>query len=264
VGEVIWRAVDRCIEFPDAKPLPAEGRDGTLIRLMEHLHSMNDIPSKECRTWLEIVITRIANKFRIVSGLFGGMFIATTIMLYFHITPGIINVVSLTNLLLLNLTVLCWLSLDAMIPVIMICAARKFIFRLSQIRLAHDLFEANTLQEFGNMALKDAEQWLSIEIERSNARMRFVFGGPDKIAIFALGGVAWGLWKLIEENSIKTPSTIDFIPNNALLIGLGGLFGLLLGGFRQNLYVSKLCYQRNVVVMAIHRLEGLNVTTDKF
>lgn len=237
------------LRFPHAKPLPQEGRDAEIIRLITRLQEIRDIPSKELRTGADASITRITNLLRLISvGPFLVILAALGIFLLNVVDPAYPRVVAVAADLVLMILVLFWIALDTAIPFFCIVFAPEFEFRTRQFELAHDLRMAAELREFDLDTLKAGEQWLGIKLERLKFRMLLMFGGSDKLALFALVGLAWAMRKLLQSNDgLLSQQWTTYI--------LAGLLGATIGGVLANVIVKRLLYQKDIVTLAMRARE---------
>jgi len=239
------------LRFPYAKPLPQEGRDAEIIKLITRLQKFREIPSKELRTGADASITRVTNLLRLISvGPFLVILAALGVFLLNVVDPAYPRFVAVTADLALMIMVLFWIALDTAIPLFCIVFAPEFEFRTRQFELAHDLRMAAELREFELDTLKAGEQWLGIKLERLKFRMVLMFGGSDKLALFALVGLAWAMKKLLQSNEgLFSQQWMTYI--------LAGLLGATIGGVLANVIVKRLLYQKDIVTLAIREREEI-------
>ena len=98
-------------------------------------------------------------------------------------------------------------------------------------------------------ALRQAETWLSIKTDRLKTRMTVLFGGPEKLAMFALAGLGWLVWK---EFPISQEKWIQ----DALQLTMMFLGGTALGGLFSLRDMHNITYQRQLLTMALVRLDS--------
>lgn len=80
------------------------------------------------------------------------------------------------------------LALDTIPAIVTTCNFRDDALRRFQLEIQHDLAHVAELTYFQKKTLEQAQQWLSIKIERIKGRVGVFLGGSDKIALFALAG----------------------------------------------------------------------------
>lgn len=237
------------LKFPYVTPPPHEGRDAEIIRLMVHLHKIKDIPSKQLRTGPDISITRITNWLRLISGgLLLVILAAVGVFLLHVVDPAYPRIVALAADLMLTLLVLLSMILDTAIPLLCIVFALEYDFQVRQFELAHDLRMAEELHEFDLNTLKAGEQWLGMKLERFKFRMLVMFGGSDKLAMFALVGLAWAIRKLLQSDA-------GLLSEQWVTVVFAGLLGATLGGLLANVVVKRLLYTKDIVALAIRKRE---------
>lgn len=237
------------LRFPHANPLPQEGRDAEIIRLIVRLQEMRSITSKELRTGADVSITRITSILRVISvSLFLIMLVSLCVFLLNVVDPAYPRYVAIFANFVLTVLVLLCLALDILIPFFCIIFAPEFEFRSRQLELAHDLRMAVELRGFDLGTLKAGEQWLGIKLERLKFHMLLMFGGSDKLALFALVGLAWTMKNLLQSNDGP-------LPQQWTIYILAGLLGTTIGGVLTNVVVKRLLYQKDIVALAIRERE---------
>lgn len=237
------------LRFPYAQPLPQESRDAQIVRLITKLHRIRDIPSKELRTGVDASISRITNWLRFFSlGVFIVILASVGVFLLNIVDPSVPKFVALLANLVFVVSILFWISLDTAIPLFCIIFAWEYDLRTRQFELAHDLRMAMELREFDICTLKAGEQWLGMKLERLKFRMLLIFGGSDKLALFALVGLAFALRKLLQSDEVLFSEQWAIYP-------LAGLLGATLGGLFGNVVMRRLLYQKDILNLAIQARE---------
>lgn len=115
------------------------------------------------------------------------------------------------------------------------------------LEIDHDSEQAKKLLIFDKKTLEKTDSWLSIRITRIRERLGFFLGGADKVAILALGSMGWAT-----VNAIKNLE--QGWQQDLFLYGVAFLGGLAIGGVMLNLIVRRYTYQRDLLALALDRL----------
>lgn len=224
----------------------------TILALLERLTEMKPLSPKKSRSWFEAQVLRVTNALRWVGG--GMFFLMLLFVAPVLVWPSLrasqeLALIVKTAGLLSLLCAMLWLILD-MLPIIAILVfARKYAMRRQLLDAAQDLTHVETLAQEGLATLQFVKQWISIEMDRVNARLAMMFGSPDKVAIASLAALGWNAWKESHTLGADWISTVAQI----ILAFLGGAaIGALFGRDR----LAQLTYQRDLLSMAISQLEA--------
>jgi hypothetical protein len=220
---------------------------------------MKPLESKECRSWLEVKILSITNALRWIGG---SLFLALCVVgiVIRFASAGSLSIVWLHVAEALSvgsmMCALAWLLLDTVPAFVILILFKKYMFGQRQHEANHDLLHVEKLILMDKIVLRQAETWLSIKTDRIKNRMTVFFGGPEKLAIFALAGLGWLVWKEFPTHYEKW--TLDALQIAMMLLGgaaIGGLFSLA--------DMRNISYQRELLTMALARLDGSAHETEK-
>jgi len=75
-----------------------------------------------------------------------------------------------------------------------LCRFNVYFYQIRQLESAHDLSEAQALEQFALPALVLTDKWLGLRIERMKLRLGTHLGGSDKAAFLAVMVGAWTIW----------------------------------------------------------------------
>lgn len=236
-----------CLRFPDAKPLPQEGREAEIIRLINKLNKIEKIPPKELRIGADASIAKITNFLRRIALIPVIIIMVALGLLLFarFFNPIYLIIVAKTADIALIVLALVWVALDTFSPLSRIVFVSEFEFLSRQFELSHDLRMAKDLAEFDLNILQIVDKWLEIKIERLRFRMLIIFGGSDKIALFALVGLAWAMRKFLQSNE-------EVCSYRWMTYVIAWLIGITIGGIFANVTLNKLLYQKDIVALAVH------------
>lgn len=109
---------------------------------------------------------------------------------------------------------------------------------------AQDLAAARRLAVQPSESRRLVEGWLEQEIQRMERRLVRFFGGSDKVALVALAGAGWAVWKEIG-------SAITAWEPSLLLYGAAALMGLAVGSVASAAQAGLLMRQRDLLKLAI-------------
>lgn len=99
------------------------------------------------------------------------------------------------------------------------------------------------LGAFAPDALRRADQWLAFKQNMTEKRQSIIFGGSDKVALFALIASGWAVWEKVgQEAGVLTAYPVIF--------GIALLVGLAMGGFVNRLVLMRIEYQRGIIQLA--------------
>lgn len=225
-------------------------RDRTLS-VLGTLNQMKPLDSAECRTWLEIKITKITNVLRWIGGSLFLALCAIALIVRFVLPPDpsrawwyVAQALSIGSMM----CALLWMALDAVPPFFMLARIQKYMPERRRKEAAHDLLHVEHLLHFNKTALRQAETWLSINVDRIKARMTMAFGGPDNLMKITLFGLSWIMSK-------DFPWQHETWQQTAILFGTAFFGGVALGGFFSLNDMRAVAYQKELATMALARLD---------
>lgn len=225
------------------------------LALLKYLTEMKPLNPEQSRSWFEAKVLRVTNALRWVGG---GMFL---LMLLFVapvlVWPGLrasqeLALVVRTVGLLSTLCAMLWLILDMLPGIATLVFARKCAIRRQMLDAEQDLTHVESLAQEGLATLQFAKQWISIEMDRVNARLAMMFGSPDKVAMVSLAALGWNAWK--ESHALGA----DWISTLAQFV-LAFLGGAAIGALFARDRLAQLAYQRDLLSMAISQLEPITM-----
>lgn len=225
-------------------------RDRTLS-VLEALNDMKPLRAEACQTWLETKILAITNALRWIGGILFLALCVIALVVRFTLSDDPSRIwLYLAELFSLGsmLCALTWLVLDTVPALVMLILFKKYMFGRRQHEANHDLGHVEKLLELDQIALRQAETWLSIKIDRIKARMTMIFGSPDTV-------VKVGLVVLSFLVSHDLPVRHDGWGYDALLYGTMFLGGLAIGGLLSIGDMQNISYQKELLMMALARLD---------
>ena len=225
-------------------------RDRTLS-VLGTLNHMKPLGADACRTTLESKILAVTNALRWIGGLLFVALCIIALIVRFLLSPNPSVVWWYVAQIFSAGSMICafvWLVLDAVPPFVMVAQFRTYMTERRRREASHDLLHVEALLHFDRPALREAEAWLSITLDRIKARMTMAFGGPDNLSKFTLAGLAWMISK-------DFPLKHETWQQDALLFGTIFLGGMALGGFFSLADMRTIAYQKELTTMALARLD---------
>lgn len=125
----------------------------------------------------------------------------------------------------------------------LLASTRRFALHAQQWEYLHDATNAWRLDHFSLRALRTADLWLAAKMRRLEMRFGLLFGGLDKLALFAWAAAGWAVWREIEAGMAPLSST-------PWQMGFALLGALTLGGLIARALQHRLAYQRDVLALA--------------
>lgn len=216
-----------------------------LENLLHALHHMKPIGADQVRTKLEGWITRLTWWLRISAlSLFvilGGIAFWVSYVAPLH---GIWREIALGSGLIGIVLALLILVLDTVPTIVTICNFRDDALRRFQLEIQYDLTHVAELTYFPKGILERAQQWLGIKIERIRSKIGIFFGGADKIALFALAGIGWAVWK-------EFPADVTSSKHGLFVVGVALMGGIAIGGVLLNAVMQRYVYHQELLTLAL-------------
>jgi hypothetical protein len=218
--------------------------------VLECLHAKKEIDGASTQTALAKTIAVITNGLRWVGG--GGFLLLCALALMVrlsHSSNELWLTVALSLAVIQSTAALAWMILDTIPSAIFLLLFRSHMFRQGLLEMAHDFAHAEDLRRFDLASLKQAEQWLSIRIDRMKSRLIFGVGGSDKVAVIAMVAGAWAVWNNFPKAGMEWMQ-------QTYLIGSAALGGLAIGAMFANALIRQWSYQKELLAIAIFQLEN--------
>lgn len=173
------------------------------------------------------------------------------------VSTGLIGVLVITSTAKFRLGDIIFMSLVAVVALGLLAALLDSVLELGfvvlklkkpgafvQAEIGSDHELAAALARHRTSVLKDAADWLERRIKQHERRLIRYFGGPDKLALIAVAGGAWLVWKEAQKQ-------VGHIPTDYMTWVAAFFTGLVIGGMALNKLVDRLCFARDVIQMAL-------------
>lgn len=226
------------MKAPSSQPLP--------LAVIPVLRTLNDMPhfrwqNSKARIGL---VARAISMVLCFAAAFCLFAIATfaALHLWQPLGRGVLQLV-LVLAVLMQLFWLLAMALDVVSEVISLYQFHKHQGALVLEECLFDHGNAARLSQFPSEVLKAADRWIDQKIKREERRLSYFFGGHDKLALFALAGMLWLVWK-------ETGPTLLDPGNTPILLGVAAGVGMALGGLMSRHYAEKLKHQRDILLLA--------------
>jgi len=218
--------------------------------ILRNLHTKKMIGSASYQTALMKRITKIADGLRWIGG---GLFLLVCALALIVQLSHSSNEIWLTSamwlVIIMSIAALAWIILDMVPSIIFFLTFKSRMFNQGVLEMAHDFAHARDLHQFGLTSLKQAEQWLSIRIDRMKSKLVFIVGGSDKVAVFT---IVLGAWTILNN----FPKIDMEWQQQTYLLGSALLGGFAIGGMFANTLIKHWSYQKELIAIAVFQLEN--------
>jgi hypothetical protein len=221
----------------------------TVAQVLERLNDLEPLKSAESESWLERQGGRLS---KILMRMAVVLFLALcglAVANYFGVMPRS----WVTGALVLAggsaACAIASMAVQSLVGLVTIVMFKAYSARTRVLECAKDFANASKLHAFSSELLRDADCWLALKQKMIEQRQIFFFGGSEKLALFAMVGVGWIVWK---EVSVDLKSWAL----SPTLIGVCFLAGLALGGMLNRVVLARIEYQRGLVSLALRVEEG--------
>ncbi len=218
--------------------------------VLDSLHGKKEFDSDGAKSDVEKTATKIAYGLRWAMGC---EFLLLCLLAFAarlpHADIEMWSNVAVVPLIALAVTLFVWAMLEIAPRAAFLFVIKPYMFRLSLREMTHDLAHAEELHRFDLAALKLAEHWLAIRIERLKIRLVFGVGGSDKVALLAVVAGAWMVWNNFPNQQAESIQ-------KAYQIGGAIIGGLAIGGLFVNALIKQWSYQKDLLSIAIFQLDN--------
>lgn len=136
--------------------------------------------------------------------------------------------------------------LDTVPSMVTLLRFKKNAHKRLLLEIDHDSKHVKKLMIFDKKLLERTDKWLAIKMERLRGQLGIFLGGADKIAIFALAGLAWSALK-------ELPGIEPGWRHDLFVYGVAFVGGLAFGGVLLNVILRRYGYQRDLLALALDR-----------
>jgi hypothetical protein len=174
-----------------------------------------------------------------------------------------ILIVSLSNLLVnLTLAVYCitvfllivFMAIDIGVTFYQVVKYKNVSFSWLLEEVKKDKSNADIIKIFEIKSLIEAKEWLEIKCSRIKGRIGFIFGSPEKIALFSLLGFGWIIFK--EVFNKKIPGNFLFLSSDPLqifpILILALFVGFSIGAVLLGKQLRRYTYYLEIIEIAIN------------
>lgn len=148
--------------------------------------------------------------------------------------------------ILIYFSVIAWISIG-----IISDSAALYRFKTIEVEafnqeISHDDENVQRIIAFESDTLLLVQKHIEMRMERLKARMIMLIGGPDKLAVFALGGMGLSVLKDLDKYS-------PLLDSNIFMLICFLFFGFGAGGMLLNHLLGLYAYQKDIISLALMR-----------